>query len=69
MKKFFSSLILIGVFIACNSDKKTEAATEAAPVTPGIDNVNGNIPDTSESIRLNQPLPKDSASAADSSRR
>ncbi len=59
MKKLFSILLLAGIFTACNSDSTTEG-NGAAPVTPGIDNVNGNVPDTSETIRLNNPLPTDS---------
>ena len=62
MKKILSIVLLAGFFTACNSDSTTkeEGTTTAAPVTPGIDNVNGNLPDTSETIRLNRPLPTDS---------
>lgn len=67
MKKLFSSLLLVSVLFACNNDKTTDS-TESAPVTPGIDNVNGNIPDTTDAIRLNQPLPKDSSGMTDSIR-
>ena len=60
MKKIFS-ILLLAVFFACNNDNTTtEEGTTTAPVTPGIDNVNGNIPDTTETIRLNRPLPTDS---------
>ncbi|HEV7330619.1 MAG TPA: hypothetical protein VGN63_06215 [Flavisolibacter sp.] len=60
MKKLLSIVLLAG-FFACNSDTTTtEEGTTSAPVTPGIDNVNGNVPDTSETIRLNRPLPTDS---------
>ncbi|RYZ45943.1 MAG: hypothetical protein EOO14_25140 [Chitinophagaceae bacterium] len=59
MKKLFSIFLLAGIFTACNSDSTTDG-NGAAPVTPGIDNVNGNVPDTSETIRLNNPLPTDS---------
>ena len=65
MKKIFSILLLAGFFAACNSNNTTDAeeGATAAPTTPGIDNVNGNVPDTGETIRLNRPLPTDSASA------
>lgn len=62
MKKILSIVLLAG-FVACNSDNTTtEEGATGAPVTPGIDNVNGNVPDTSETIRLNRPLPTDSVS-------
>ena len=61
MKKLFSLFLLAGIVTACGNDNTTnEAETTGAPVTPGIDNVNGNIPDTGEAVRLNQPLPVDS---------
>ena len=60
MKKLLSILLLAGLFTACNSDSTTTEGNGSAPVTPGIDNVNGNVPDTSETIRLNNPLPTDS---------
>lgn len=55
----FSGFILL----ACNNSANeiTSADSTAAPVTPGIDNVNGNIPDTGSAIHLNEPLPKDSS--------
>ena len=62
MKKISSVLLVAGWLAACNGDDKT-TETNSAPVTPGIDNVNGNLPDTSETIRLNRPLPVDSTSA------
>jgi hypothetical protein len=70
MKKMIACLLLAGFFAACNSDKttKSEADTKSAPVTPGIENVNGNIPDTTRAIRLNRPLPKDSSQVTDSTR-
>ena len=69
MKRITLAVCLIGLLIGCNNDKNNETSTEAAPVSPGADNVNGNLPDTSGSIKLNQPLPKDSSSAPDSIRR
>jgi hypothetical protein len=60
MKKVFSILALCA-FAACGSDNTTsDAETKSAPVTPGIENVNGNIPDTTDALRLNSPLPTDS---------
>lgn len=55
----FSGFILL----ACNNsaNETTSADSTGAPVKPGIDNVNGNIPDTGSAIQLNEPLPKDSS--------
>jgi len=68
MKMIFSGLLLASLFCACNGDKtsNTNADVQSAPVTPGIDNVNGNVPDTTRAIRLNNPLPKDSSLVNDS---
>jgi hypothetical protein len=50
---------------ACGNDN-AKTSTESAPVTPGIENTNGNIPDTSTTMRLNNPLPIDSSNLKDS---
>ena len=60
MKKVFSILALCA-FAACGNDSTTsDTETKSAPVTPGIENVNGNVPDTTSAIQLNKPLPIDS---------
>lgn len=73
MKKLLFIFLLAGGVTACgnnNTETTEDRDTLAAPVTPGIDNVNGSIPDTGETIRLNTPLPTDSltGSPADSTR-
>jgi hypothetical protein len=65
MKNFFSCLLFVSFLQACQNEKAAES-TEATPVTPGTDNVNGNLPDTNGSLKLNQPLPKDSSHMNDS---
>jgi hypothetical protein len=61
MKKIVSALFVTVLFVACgNNTANDETGVKSAPVTPGIDNVNGNIPDTTETIRLNRPMPTDS---------
>jgi hypothetical protein len=68
MKKILSILFVAAFFASCGSGTDNEDTNvKSAPVTPGIDNVNGNIPDTTGTIRLNRPLPVDSVtgSAAD----
>jgi hypothetical protein len=72
MKKLLSLFLVTGLLVACgNNDTNEETNAASAPVTPGIDNVNGNIPDTTETMRLNGPLPVDSTtgSAADTATR
>jgi hypothetical protein len=59
-------LAVMGFIISCGDNKSTDAATESAPVTPGIENTNGNMPDTSNTIPLNSTLPVDSSRLNDS---
>lgn len=52
MKKLFiTTLIFSVVFSACNNDSETEAPEGQTPLT-GVENVNGNIPETTNAIRL-----------------
>lgn len=69
MKKLFALLLVTATFAACGDNKTSDSTTtgpESAPVTPGINNTSGNIPDTTKAIRLNQPLKVDSSSVRDS---
>jgi hypothetical protein len=65
MKKLFAILLIAGIF-SCNSDKneKEDKSKEGAN-EPGIQNVNGNIPDTTNAINLDNDK-RDSSSKADS---
>ena len=49
----------MGIF-SCSSDKKDDVSKEGAN-TPGIQNVNGNIPDTANSINLDNDKTDSSA--------
>ena len=72
MKKLLTILLGSILFTACgNGDSNEDTNVKSAPVTPGIDNVNGNIPDTTGTIRLNRPMPVDSTTGttADTSTR
>jgi hypothetical protein len=61
MKKLLSIFFVAAFFTSCGGgDANDETNAPSAPVTPGIDNVNGNIPDTTGAIRLNRSLPIDS---------
>ena len=50
MKKVLFILFAVGIF-SCSSDKKDDVSKEGEN-TPGIQNVNGNIPDTTNAINL-----------------
>ena len=50
MKKLLFILLVAGTF-SCDSNKKVDDVEESGN-TPGIQNVNGNIPDTINSINL-----------------
>jgi hypothetical protein len=65
MKKLLAILLIAGI-ISCNSDKneKEDKSKEGAN-EPGIQNVNGNIPDTTNAINLDND--KRDSSTADSS--
>lgn len=72
MKKLLSVLLATGLLVACGNDTdNNNVDVESAPVTPGLDNVDGNMPDTARTIRLNTNLPNDSVtgSAADTTPR
>jgi activator of HSP90 ATPase len=53
MKKIFFGLIVF-VFVACNNASDTSSNDEDTTVTnvSGIDNVNGNMPDTTNTISI-----------------
>jgi hypothetical protein len=53
MKKIFFGLIVF-VFVACNNASDTSSSDEDTTVTnvSGIDNVNGNMPDTTNTISI-----------------
>lgn len=65
MKTLFFALLTTCFFVACGNDN-SDTEVKSAPVTPGIDNVEGNIPDTTRAIRLERPLPEDSSRVDDS---
>jgi hypothetical protein len=66
MKKLFGFFLLVVLFSACTNDS-TPAKEETTPSNTNVQNVNGNMPDTSGSVNLNAPLPVDSVK--DSTRR
>lgn len=68
MKKSVSLLLFLNFVIACNNSSSSSVSPDSSGAgnTPGIDNVNGNVPDTDAGIKLNKPLPKDSSRLDDS---
>ena len=69
MKKYFIVIVLFSAtFFACNNNKKSEAKDSETYRTVPVPNVNGNIPDSTNSINLNQSLPVDSSKLKDSSK-
>lgn len=70
MKKLFDFIIAISFFTACNnsSNTTTSADSATAPANTGTENVNGNVPDTTSGMTLNQSLPVDSSRLKDSSK-
>jgi hypothetical protein len=68
MKKLIY-LAVISFALSCGNEKSDATKTEAPPVSPGIENTDGNIPDSTNSINLNQKLPVDSSGLRDSTPR
>ena len=64
MKKLLFVLFIGGIF-SCSSDKKDDVSKEGEN-KPGIQNVNGNIPDTTNAINLDNDK-TDSSNKEDSS--
>ena len=71
MIKLFALVITISLLTACNnsSDNTTSADSATAPATTNVGNVNGNVPDTTSGMTLNQSLPVDSSRLKDSLKR
>jgi hypothetical protein len=59
MKKILLCLSLPLVLAACNEDASNKEAVESSPNTTNVQNVNGNMPDTTTGISLdnNQSAP------------
>jgi hypothetical protein len=63
MKKFMAFSALVCMLAACNNSSTT---TEEPANPTNVQNVNGNIPDTSGGSVLNTPQPIDSSRLKDS---
>jgi hypothetical protein len=63
MTKTLIGTLLCGVLFACDNEPKT---TESSPNLTNVQNVNGNLPDTSSGISLENKQAVDSLSVSDS---
>ena len=63
--KAMAVLLAVVFFCGCGSDTSNNDVP-AAPNTPAIENVNGNLPDSGNSINLNGSQPVDSSRLKDS---
>ena len=71
MNKLFALIVTVSFLTACNnsSDTTTSADSATAPANTNVGNVNGNVPDTTSGMTLNQSLPVDSSRLKDSLKR
>jgi hypothetical protein len=71
MKKLFLFIAGTSFLVACNNNSSTTTPSSDSSVTPAntnVENVNGNIPDTTSGMTLNHSLPVDSSHLKDSSK-
>jgi len=54
MKKLVTGFLAIMLF-SCSNGDHVAPTNESAPNTPNVENVNGNMPDTTNSIKLGKP--------------
>jgi len=68
MKRLFLLALLTHFLMACNSSSSTGSSgdTASTPATTNVQNVNGNVPDTTSGMTLNKSLPVDSSRVKDS---
>jgi len=71
MKKLFLFIIAVNFLIACNNSSHTTTSTDSATTnaSTNVENVNGNVPDTTSGMTLNQSLPVDSSRLKDTSKK
>jgi hypothetical protein len=70
MKKLFLFIIAIGFLLACNNSSNTTTSADSSTTnSTNVENVNGNVPDTTSGMTLNQSLPVDSSRLKDTSKK
>ena len=67
MKKKWIGFVILVVLFACNNNNDKTKDVESAPNLTNVENVNGNVPDTNNSIVLDnkQTTSRDSLTTAD----
>lgn len=67
MKKLSSLLIVVSLIPACNNTSDTSTSKDSTTNNQtNVENVNGNVPDSTSGINLNHSLPVDSSRMKDS---
>ena len=70
MKQFFSFMIICIFAIACNNSSSSSATEDTTMNNrTNVENVNGNVPDSSSGMNLNHSLPVDSSGLKDSAKK
>jgi hypothetical protein len=59
--KFGLPVLTLGLIMASCGNDTSDNSVPSSPNTPGVQNVNGSVPDTSNTINLNSKLPVDSS--------
>lgn len=67
MKNYiFLILVCFTAAFGCGNDSSQKNENTASPNAAGVENVNGNLPDTSNAVTLEQPPRNDSSKLKDS---
>jgi hypothetical protein len=67
MKRIFSFVVVCNLILACNSSSNSSTSTDSTTTNQtNVENVNGNVPDSTSGINLNHSLPVDSSRMKDS---
>jgi len=71
MKKLVAFILAASFLTACNNSSNTTTSGDSAtaPANTNVENVNGNVADTTSGMTLNQSLPVDSSRLKDSLKR
>ena len=70
MKKLFFFIVLCNFFFACNNSSDSSTSKDSTTTNQtNVENVNGNVPDTTSGTNLNHPLPVDSSRVKDSAKK
>jgi hypothetical protein len=71
MKRLVLLFLVGNLILACNNSADTSTTSTdsgTAPNSTNVGNVNGNVPDTTSGMTLNQSLPVDSSNLKDTNK-